>query len=335
MALGLAMGWTVTAVRAADQVDPTGTWKWSFTRQNGQTSDSSITIKRDGDKLSGKYIGGRGNEADAEELTLKGDELSFRITGEREGTAYKVNYKGKLSGDKIEGGVEFSFGDQTFDREWTATRGSSTGGLAGTWELEVIQDGNVVSEPTIKLTQGDDGLKGHYASPVTGEGPVEKVEINGKAFTIRIKREFNGEDVALVYSGQLDGDTIKGKLDLAGQGTLDFTGKRVKTKSTIAGTWKLSVTTDQGETYEPTLKLKADGGGFGGVYVGRTGESAIENAKVDGEKFSFVVKRDLDGQALSLNYSGTLKGDAIDGTVDYDFDGQTGTLDFKGQREAD
>src|SRR5207247_2240543 len=44
----------------ATGADATGTWKWTATF-NGQTRDSTLKLKQEGDKLTGVYVGGQSN----------------------------------------------------------------------------------------------------------------------------------------------------------------------------------------------------------------------------------------------------------------------------------
>jgi hypothetical protein len=109
-------------VHAADKSDPTGTWKWSQTGQNGQTRESTLKLKMDGDKLTGK-ISGRNSDTDIEDAKIKGDEVSFKVVREFQGNKMTQNYHGKLSGDSIKGKVEFTTRDgEKRDRDWEAKR---------------------------------------------------------------------------------------------------------------------------------------------------------------------------------------------------------------------
>ena len=120
VALGLA-------AHADDKkVDATGTWKWSFTGNNGQSRSTTLTLKMDGDKLSGS-ISGRNGDTPISDATLKGDQISFQITREFNGNKMTQKYSGAISGDTITGKVESKRGDndpQT--RDWTAKRGAAT-----------------------------------------------------------------------------------------------------------------------------------------------------------------------------------------------------------------
>src|SRR5256885_17023218 len=78
-AIGLAALSLAVSSRAADKkLDPTGTWTWSFTTQNGDTITPKLTLKLEGDNLTGKITGRNGNETSIEEAQLNGDDNSFQ-----------------------------------------------------------------------------------------------------------------------------------------------------------------------------------------------------------------------------------------------------------------
>jgi len=117
--LVLALGF---AAKADDKkADPTGTWKWSSTGQNGQTRESTLTLKLEGDKLTGALTGRNGDTAIAN-ATVKGDEISFEVTREFNGNKMTSTYKGKLSGDSIKGKIESTRDGQAQSRDWDAKR---------------------------------------------------------------------------------------------------------------------------------------------------------------------------------------------------------------------
>ena len=103
------------------KADPTGTWKWSVTGQGGQTRETTLNLKLDGDKLTGK-ISGRGGETDIEEAKLKGEDISFQVTCEFNGNKVTTKYVGKISGDIIKGKIESQCEGQPQTRDWEAKR---------------------------------------------------------------------------------------------------------------------------------------------------------------------------------------------------------------------
>ncbi len=105
----------------ARAADPSGTWKWSFTTQNGEKRESSVTLKQEGDKLTGKVMRGE-RSTDISDGTFKSDEVSFNVVNERNGQKFTAHYSGKLDGDAIKGKIEIKFGDNERSFDWEATR---------------------------------------------------------------------------------------------------------------------------------------------------------------------------------------------------------------------
>ena len=109
-------------VNAEDKkADPTGTWKWSFTGQNGQTRETTLKLKLEADKLTGT-VSGRNNDTAIENAKIKGDEVSFSVTREFNGNKMTAKYNGKLSGDSIKGKIETERDGETRSRDWEAKR---------------------------------------------------------------------------------------------------------------------------------------------------------------------------------------------------------------------
>jgi hypothetical protein len=79
----------------------------------------------------------------------------------------------------------------------------------------------------------------------------------------------------------------------------------------VSGTWTASFETQVG-TQSYTFELHAQGNALTGKTKGNlTGENAISDGKVDGNKISFVEKAMYQGMPLVFNYTGELKGDQI------------------------
>ena len=110
----------VTTARADDKPNPTGTWKWTVTMGNN-TRDVSLTLKLEGDKLTGTLVRGD-QETPIEDAKYKDGELSFKVTRERDGQKFTIKYNGKITGDTIKGKSEFGAEGNTQSRDWEAKR---------------------------------------------------------------------------------------------------------------------------------------------------------------------------------------------------------------------
>jgi hypothetical protein len=104
------------AVLAADA---SGTWKASIETPNG-TMENTFTFKVEGDKLTGTITMGQMGEGAISEGKVDGDNVSFAVVREFNGNQFRINYKGKVSGDEMKISGEVVGMDRTF--EMTAKR---------------------------------------------------------------------------------------------------------------------------------------------------------------------------------------------------------------------
>lgn len=94
--------------------------------------------------------------------------------------------------------------------------------MTGTWAIEAHHSAGT-STPTVTITQTGEKLTGKYVGSY-GEAPLTGT-IKGADFTFTV--EIGTEQkVEVVYTGTLDGDTIKGSLTMGEMGEGTFSGKR-------------------------------------------------------------------------------------------------------------
>jgi hypothetical protein len=101
---------------AADKVEPVGTWKCEY-EIGGQKRTSTLTIKKDGDKLAGTMSWPDQKETSLKDLKLKDDTLTFSAVRKFMDNEITVEYTLKINGDKLKGkgGADFGGQKQEFD----------------------------------------------------------------------------------------------------------------------------------------------------------------------------------------------------------------------------
>ena len=112
MALVLAL---CGVARAAEKADPVGTWKCEY-KIGDQDRTSTLTIKKDGDKVAGTMSWPDQKDAKLKDVKVKDGELTFsavRVLGENK---IPVDYKFTVDGDKLKGKGAAEFGGEK--REW-------------------------------------------------------------------------------------------------------------------------------------------------------------------------------------------------------------------------
>jgi opacity protein-like surface antigen len=84
----------------------------------------------------------------------------------------------------------------------------------------------------------------------------------------------------------------------------------------VDGKWTGSLDTPMGAV-QVGFNFKADGATLAGTTTGPDGsEIAIKNGKIDGDKITFLVSIDFGGMSLDLNYTGVVKKDSMELTLD-------------------
>lgn len=102
----------LTFVCLAAAADVTGTWKLTVESQAG-TGTPTVTLKQDGENLTGTYKGQLG-EAPLTG-TLKGSDIKFSFKVSVQGQDLQVDYTGTVDGKTMKGKVKLGdFGEGTF-----------------------------------------------------------------------------------------------------------------------------------------------------------------------------------------------------------------------------
>lgn len=191
-----------------------GTWKWSVTTPDGQTFESSATLKQDAEKLTGTYKGRLG-DASIEDGKISGNNLSFKVTRKLDDQTITLKYEGKLDGDRIKGSITVGDGDRTV--EWNAKRESSKVDLTGTWKWNMTRQNGEKMEATMKLKLEGEKLTG----TITGNDwtvELENGRISGDEIAFQTTVERDGTKFVAKSKAKVAGNMIKGTAEFAVDG---------------------------------------------------------------------------------------------------------------------
>jgi hypothetical protein len=110
LSMALVLGFCGLA-GAADKVEPVGTWKCEY-EIGGQKRTSTLTIKKDGDKLAGTMSWPNQKEASLKDLKLKNGTLTFSAVRKLMDNEIPIDYTLTIDGDKLKGKGAAEFGGQ-------------------------------------------------------------------------------------------------------------------------------------------------------------------------------------------------------------------------------
>jgi hypothetical protein len=86
-------------------------------------------------------------------------------------------------------------------------------------------------------------------------------------------------------------------------------------KIDVTGTWDLAVETPQG-TMTLSATLKQDGEKLTGTQASQMGETTLEGS-VKGADIAFVVVINMQGQDMTITYTGKIDGDSMSGAIEF------------------
>src|SRR5687768_17875984 len=92
LAAALAIGFCGLAGAGGEKADPVGTWKCEY-EIGGQKRTSTLTIKKDGDKLAGTMSWPDQKEAKLKDVKLKDADLTFSAERVLKDNKITVEYK--------------------------------------------------------------------------------------------------------------------------------------------------------------------------------------------------------------------------------------------------
>ena len=115
LSMALVLGVCGLAGAVDDKAEPVGTWKCEY-EIGGQQRTSTLTIKKDGDKLSGTMSWTDQKDEPLKDVKLKEGTLTFSAVRKLMGNEITVEYKLTIDGDKLKGKGAAEFGGDK--QEW-------------------------------------------------------------------------------------------------------------------------------------------------------------------------------------------------------------------------
>ena len=102
LSAALVLGLCGLAGAQGEKADPVGTWKCEY-EIGGQKRMSTLSIKKDGDKLAGTMSWPDQKETKLKDVKLKGGDLTFPAVRVFMENKITVEYKLTINGDKLKG----------------------------------------------------------------------------------------------------------------------------------------------------------------------------------------------------------------------------------------
>jgi hypothetical protein len=309
----------LAAAQNEKPVDITGDWIMTAETPAG-TFTSKLHFERNGVELIGRTTTRQGTEAKLNHVKLAGKMLTFDRDIQVMDMMLHLVYTGTVDTGGIKG--TFEANGQTLN--WSALRPNAAPPAAarapspaGTWKLQVDTP-NGTRERTLVVQGEGDHLTGTITGPTGQVTALQDVSFKDRQLRFTMSMERDGATVKRTFVATLDGESLSGKIE-GGNLVRSFTGRRESAPMPaavgIAGTWKLVVQGPE-HTYHPTLVLTEEGGKFGGkLQPEGSPEAALKDLTVKGNQVEFAADINVGGQEIHLQFTGTIEGDKLKGTM--------------------
>jgi len=106
---------------------------------------------------------------------------------------------------------------------FVSTAFAADANVTGKWTMTVTTQAGTGS-PVFDLKQEGTSITGVYKGQL-GEAPVTG-SVSGNDLTLNIKISAQGQELAVTYTGKIEGDSVSGKVSLGELGEGTFTGKK-------------------------------------------------------------------------------------------------------------
>jgi hypothetical protein len=121
LSAALLLGLCGLAGAQSEKADPVGTWKCEY-QIGDQKRMSTLTIKKDGDKLAGTMSWPDQKETKLKDVKLKDGELTFSAERVLMDNKFTVEYKFTITGDKLKGKGAAEIGGEKREFDIMASR---------------------------------------------------------------------------------------------------------------------------------------------------------------------------------------------------------------------
>ncbi len=318
----------LSAVEAPETLD--GRWIVLVETENGERRESSIEFTRSGDAVRAVYRSSSDERIVIENARYAEGKLTFSVTRTIDGNEREISFRGEATGKDRIAGIA-SIGDRkvaTVVMERQA-RPVAKGNPVGKWNVRALApDGGRTYESVLEVSVKGDRLAG----TVTGERgrlDIKSIARKGEGLLIKFDLPLEDQTVPIEIAIRFDGaDRLVGRWSVPdSEFSGEWTAARVAAPAAkkepakpavkpaaVAGQWRSSTVLDDGRELRFTIELRrGDDGRLAGRIVMEEYTIDLKDVRLEGDKLSYVIEREQDGETSRIEVAGTIAGKKIAG----------------------
>jgi hypothetical protein len=197
------------------------------------TTQILLNLTNKGGKIGGDFVGFTGKPAAIRDVKMKDGEISFKVPQQMGPNTFNIDFVAKLSGDKMEGTAKIATpaGVREFPFQGDRLK-TPTVSAAGTWRVQIALKDGTTFQPTLKIVEVGNTLKGSYVGE-HGETAIANALVFGDEVTFDVAHSRDGKKYRLHFQGKIKSDALKGIVDYDFDGMtgyVGFTAERAATR---------------------------------------------------------------------------------------------------------
>lgn len=204
----------------------------------------------------------------------------------------------------------------------------------GSWKWDVTTPDDNKMEFTLKLKWDGKKLDGNYTA-FENTTKVEEGKIDKDTIAFVVRPEFGGNQFDVKFNGKVAKDEIRGTIGLNfgdQPQEIPWTAKRFVEADDVVGVWEMKMAGFDGNEFTSTLTITKDEKGLHGKTASDFGEFEARKVEIKDNQLIYELGSDQGEFTFKAVYRGTPRGNAIEGTSQFDFGGNTGEMKFTGKR---
>jgi hypothetical protein len=196
--------------------------------------------------------------------------------------------------------------------------------ITGNWDVTITMTDGTIRSAGLVLKNDAGKIVGTLSRP-QGDLSVQAT-VKEKAVTLGFTVPTQDGPLNVLLTGTAEGSgasasSMSGPVDLGPRGQGQWTAKRAGTPSSatpaaspdVSGSWAFTVETPAGSG-TPTMTFKQDGEKLTGQYVGLLGEAPLSGT-IKGAAIEFTIDVSVEGNAVRIRYAGSADKASMKGTV--------------------
>lgn len=317
-----------------------GRWVWTIDAQ-GTTINSELLLHTDGKKLTGTYK----DQNVTAEITDGGfDDLNvwFDMAVTFDGADIDLEFSGEYSAGTIEGSIDATVnkGEESAEFPWNAQRETRNEDVVGQWVFELDAPDGVTYRPELNVSMKKGKLAGKIAA-ADSEMELEAITLKKNVLSFEYTVPYEGSDLHLTYNCLPRGNKMRGEVQFSvdgNDGSIDIKAERKtldKRLLAVVGSWKCSTVGPDGVERNPVFTAMVENGKLVGHLKSDEIDLKIDELTLDGDYVSFPFTNSHDGNTVDLVWKCKADGGKLTGIIEFDIDGNSGSIDVSGTKQAD